>query len=157
MSYLHEEYKICRWVVLSYELLNSRKAKDFFSDELHTRAIEVWESQGSLWVCQGLSITTKRGREKVKKKKKRKRPRKARRWLQRRQGSVCPKPRIPFFFGSQVFGFRSGPSWLKYWLLHFFSTRNPSAKEVPETNYFTQQKQYLKRTTLCTYSTKAVP
>ena len=28
---------------------------------------------------------------------------------------------------------------------------------VPETDYFTQQKQYLKRTTLCTYSAKAVP
>ena len=29
------------------------------------------------------------------------------------------------------------------------STRKPCAKEVPETDYFTQQKQYLKRTTLC--------
>ncbi len=36
--------------------------------------------------------------------KKGKRPRKARRWLQRRQGSVCPTPRISFF-GSRVFGF----------------------------------------------------
>jgi hypothetical protein len=53
---------------------------------------------------------------KSRKEKKRKRPRKARRWLQRRQGSVCPKPRIPFF-GSRVFGFRNGPSRLKYRLL----------------------------------------
>ncbi len=72
-----------------------------------------------------------RGREKEKKKtkeggllpqegdmrkKKRKRPRKARRWLPRRQGSVCPQPRISFF-GSRVFGFGSSPSRLKYRLL----------------------------------------
>ncbi len=31
------------------------------------------------------------------------------------------------------------------------STRKPYAKEVPETDYLTQQKQYLKRTTLRTY------
>jgi hypothetical protein len=30
-------------------------------------------------------------------------------------------------------------------------TRKPCAKEVPEMDYFTQQKQYLKRTTLRTY------
>ncbi len=53
---------------------------------------------------------------KPEKEKKRKRPRKARRWLLRKQGSVCPTPRIPFF-GSQVFGLRSGPSRLKYRLL----------------------------------------
>ncbi len=29
------------------------------------------------------------------------------------------------FFGSRVFWFRSSPSWLKYQLLHFFSTRKP--------------------------------
>jgi hypothetical protein len=74
----------------------------------------------------------KRGREKEEKKKikeggllpqegdvrkkTRKRQRKARRWLPRRQDSVCPQPRISFF-GSQVFGFGSGPSRLKYWLL----------------------------------------
>jgi hypothetical protein len=50
------------------------------------------------------------------KEKKRKRPRKARRWLQRRQGFVCPTPRI-LFFGSRVFGLRSSPSRLKYRLL----------------------------------------
>jgi hypothetical protein len=61
------------------------------------------------------------------------------------------------FFGSQVFGFGSGPSRLKYWLLRFFTTRKPCAKEIPENDYFTQQKQYLKRTTLRTYSAKAVP
>jgi hypothetical protein len=59
----------------------------------------------------GLTPKKKGGREKDKKKtkeggrspqegdvrnKKRKRPRKVRRWLLRRQGSVCPQPRISF-------------------------------------------------------------
>ncbi len=44
-----------------------------------------------------------------KEEKKRKRPCKAIRWLQRRQSSVCPTPRISFF-GSRVFGLGSGPS-----------------------------------------------
>ncbi len=30
------------------------------------------------------------------------RPRKARRWLQQRQHSVCPKPRIPFFWFTSI-------------------------------------------------------
>ncbi len=55
-----------------YESLNSKKAKDFFADELHTKAMEVWESQGSRWVHQGWSIATKRGREKVEKRKEKK-------------------------------------------------------------------------------------
>ncbi len=38
-----------------------------------------------------------------------------------------------------------------------FFLRKPCAKEVPEMDYLTQQKQYLKRTTLRTYSAKAVP
>ncbi len=156
-SYLQEEYKIRRWVFFVLQVAQFRKAKDF----LPTSYIQgqVRESQGSHWVRQGWSIATKWGCEKVEKRKEKnkKRPRKARRWLQRRQGSVCPKPRIPFFFGSRVFGFRSGPSRLKYWLLRFFSMRKPCAKEVPEMDYFTQRKQYLKRTTLRTYSAKAVP
>ncbi len=79
--------------------------------------------------------------------KKRKRSRKARRWLPRRQGSVCPQPRN-FFFGSRVLGSErpvlfdvSAPTRLK-------STRKPCAKEVPETDYLTQQEQFLNRTTL---------
>ncbi len=54
------------------------------------------------------------------------------------------------FFGSQVAVFTSDPSRLKYWLLRFYSTRKPCAKAVLETYYFTQQKQYHKRTTLRT-------
>jgi hypothetical protein len=108
----------------SYESLNARKQRIF----LPTSYIQgqVRESQGSHRVCQGWSIATRRGCEKV---KKRKRPRKARRWLQRRQHSVCPKPRI-HFFGSRVLG--RDPSRLKYRLLRYFFTRKPCAKEVPE-------------------------
>ncbi len=57
---------------LSYEPLNTRKAKDLFANELHTRAMEVRESQGSRWVRQGWSITTTRGCEKVEKRKEKK-------------------------------------------------------------------------------------
>ncbi len=46
------------------------------------------------------SVATRRGREI----KKRKRPRKARRWLPRKQGSVCPQPRIPFFLVHEYLG-----------------------------------------------------
>ncbi len=49
-------------------------------------------------------------------KKKRKKQRKARRWL--REGKVlCVLNQEISFFGSQVFGFGSGPSRLKYQLL----------------------------------------
>ncbi len=84
--------------------------------------------------------------------KKRKRPRKARRWLQRRQHSVCPKPRFIFlvqeYWGSEVT--RLGWSIGSY---ETSSTRKPCAKAVPETDALTQQKQYHKRTTLCTMKT----
>ncbi len=95
---------------------------------------------------------------KSRKEKKRKEKDQGRREGGSSKGKVpCALNQEFLFFGSRVFGFRSGPSWLKYWLLHFFSTRKPCAKEVPVTDYFTQQKQYLKRTTLRTYSAKAVP
>ncbi len=91
------------------------KAKDFFADELHTRA-STGKTRKPLSL-PGLLYRHKKGTwESQEKETKRKRPRKARRWLQRRQGSVCPTPRIPFF-GSRVFGLRSGPSRLKYRLL----------------------------------------
>jgi hypothetical protein len=94
---------------------------------------QVRESQGSRWACQGWSIATRRGREKVKKKtglspqkrgrekiKKKKKKEKD----QGRQDSGSSKGKAPWalqqeflFFGSQVFRLRSGPSWLKYRLL----------------------------------------
>ncbi len=152
MSYLQEEYKIRRWVFFVLRVAQFKESEGFFLPTSYIQG-QVQESKGSRWVRQGWSIAIKRGREKV---KKRKRPRKARRWLQQRQGSVALNQEF-LFFGSRLFGFGSGPSRLKYRFLHFFSTRKPCVKEVPETDYFTQWKQYLKRTTLCTYSAKAVP
>jgi hypothetical protein len=137
------EYKIRSWVFFVLQVAQIKKAKDFFGDELHTRASTgkprkplsppglvyrhkkgTWEGQekkktkeGEKVARQGWSIATRRGREKEKKRKK---PRKAKRWLQRRQDCVCPQPRISFF-GSRVFGFGSGPSCLKYRIL--FTTR----------------------------------
>ena len=51
-----------------------------------------------------------------------------------------------FLFTSS--GVLRDPSRLKYRLLCYFFMRKPCAKGVPETDYLTQQKQYLKRTTL---------
>jgi hypothetical protein len=72
------------------------------------------------------------------------------------QGKIftCPQPRIPFF-GSRVAVFTSYPSCVKYWLPSPFSARKPCAKAVPETDYFMQQKQYHKRTTLCTWTSQS--
>jgi hypothetical protein len=68
-SYLQEEYLDSPSSFLSYNLLNSRKAKDFYA----------------MSYVQG-------------------------------QRSMCPKPRIPFFWFTSI-GVQGNPSWLKYWLL----------------------------------------
>ncbi len=72
MSYLQEEYMIRRRVFFVLRVSQFKKAKDFLYKELPTRAMEVRESQGSRWVCQGWSIATKRGREKVEKRREKK-------------------------------------------------------------------------------------
>ncbi len=119
-----------------------KKAKDFFANELHTRAVEVWEAKETVESARaGLSpqkgdvrkkrkrprkvvCCHKKGREKEKKKtkegglspqegdvrkrrKEKKKTKEARRWLQRRQGSMCPKPRIPFFLVHEYLGFEA--------------------------------------------------
>ncbi len=58
------------------------------------------------------------------------------------------RTRINFWFMNNTFLKR--PILLKEWLLRTFSTRKPHAKAVPLKDYFTQQKQYHKRTTLLT-------
>ncbi len=114
-SYLQEEDEIRHQVFFVLRVAQIKKAKDFFADELHPRA-STGKPRKPL-SPPGLVYRHKKGTwESQEKEKKRKWPRKARRGLQRRQGSVCPTPRIPFL-GSQVFGLRSGPSWLKYRLL----------------------------------------
>ncbi len=114
-SYLQEEDEIRRQVLLSYESLKSRKRKIFFANKLHPRA-STGKPRKPLSPPGLVYCHKKRTWESQEKEKKRKWPRKARGWLQQRQGSVCPTPRIPFF-GSRVFGLRSGLSRLKYRLL----------------------------------------
>jgi hypothetical protein len=96
IKYRQATYKICRRVFFVLRVPQVKKAKDFLSDKLHTRA-RTWKPLSP----PGLVCRQKRGREKEKKKtkegglspqegdvrkKKRKRPRKARRWL--REGKV---------------------------------------------------------------------
>jgi hypothetical protein len=150
--YLQEEHKIRQWVFFVLRVAQFRKAKDFFCRRAtykgkYGKAKEAVES-----VRAGLSPQKGDVRNSRKEKD------------QGRQEGGSSEGKVPralhkefLFFGSRVFGFRSGPARLKYWLLRFFSTRKPCAKEVPEKDYFTQQKQYLKSTTLCNYSAKAVP
>ncbi len=56
-----------------------------------------------------------------------------------------------FFFGSRVAGFWETHLGWSIGSYKILSTRKPCAKEVPATDYLTQRKQYLKRTTLRTY------
>jgi hypothetical protein len=88
---------------LSYNLLNSRKAKDFHATSY----------------VQG-------------------------------QRSMCPKPKIPFFLVHNYWGSEVTRLSLSIRSYETSSTRKRCAKAVPETDSFTQQKQYHKRTTLCT-------
>jgi hypothetical protein len=95
MSYLQEEDKIRRQVFLSYKSLNSRKRRTFYTTSYlqgpwkYGKAKEAVESAKA-----GLRLLRRAWESRE---EKRKRPRKARRWLQQRQQSVCPKPRIHFF------------------------------------------------------------
>jgi hypothetical protein len=116
-SYLQEEDKIRCRVFLSYELLNSRKWRNFLYDELPTRAMEVRESQGSHWVRHGWSNATeesvgKSGREKKETKEGEKvAPAKATFRVTRTKNSL-------FWFTSS--GVLRDPSRLKYQLLRYF-------------------------------------
>jgi hypothetical protein len=115
MSYLLQDLPLSFFVL---RVAQVKKAKDFFTNELHTRAVEVEEAKevdesaraglspqkGDVRTKRKENKKTKEGGlspqegdvRKQEKEKKRKRPRKARRWLLQRQGSVCPTPRIPF-------------------------------------------------------------
>ncbi len=120
------------------------KAKDFFTNELHTRAGST-RSQGSHGVRQGGLLPQGGDVEKEKKGKEKD---------QGRRECGSPVGKAPCALNQEfLFWFMSiwvlrDPSRLKYRLLHHFYTRKPCAKEVPEMDYFTQRKQYLKRTTL---------
>ncbi len=62
---------------------------------------------------------------------------------------MCPKPRIPFFLVHEYWGSEATHLGWSIGSYETCSTRKPCAKAVPETDYFTQQKQHHKRTTLC--------
>ncbi len=60
-------------------------------------------------------------------------------------------------FHSRVFGFGSGPSRLKYRLLQDLVYEEAMCEGSFGNGLLMQRKQYLKRTTLRTYSAKTVP
>ncbi len=92
-----------------------KESKGFFANKLHTRALEVRESQGSHWVRQGWSIATRREHDKVEKRKEKDQGRGE---GGSSEGNVpCVLNQEFLFFGSQVLVFRSDPSRMKYWLL----------------------------------------
>jgi hypothetical protein len=99
---------------------------------------------------------------KSRKEKKRKRPRKARRWLQQRQGSVCPKPIIPFFLVHEYLGLEAARlGWSIGSCISFLQGSHVQRKFRKQTTLRSesstlkgllyapiQRKQYHKRTTL---------
>ncbi len=106
---------------------------------------QVRENQGSSWVRQGWSIATRRGREKKKRKE---------RDQGRQEGGSC-KGKVPcalhqefLFLVHEYLGLEAARLGWSIGSYETWSTRKQCVKEVPETDYFTQQKQYLKRTTL---------
>ncbi len=111
--------------------------------------MEVQESHGSRWVRQGWSNPTRREREKVEKRKEKDQGRQE---GGSSEGNVPCVPNQEFiFFGSRVLGIRN--ACLSEWKGSYktSSTRKPCAKAVPEMDSLMQRKQYLKRTTLCTF------
>ncbi len=63
---------------------------------------------------------------------------------------MCPKARIPFFLVHEYWGSEAAHLGWSIGSYETSSTRKPCTKAVPETDYFTEQKQYHKRTTLHT-------
>ncbi len=94
------------------------------------------------------SVATRKGREKKKKKKKK-----------TKEGEKVAPPkarfRVPstkkFLFLVHEYLGSERPISIEVSAPASFFARKPCAKEVPEMDYFTQRKQYLKRTTLRTY------
>ncbi len=111
---------------LSYELLKTRKRRIFLPTS-YIQGQEVQEAKEAIESARaGLS----------QKRKEKKRPRKARRWL--REGKVLCVLNQEFLFWFTSIWVLRDPTRLKYRLLRHFYTRKPCAKEVPETDYFTQ-------------------
>ena len=147
-------YKIRRWDFLSYELLNLGKQRIFCQWATYKGSGSTGKPRKPL-SPPGLVYCHKKGDvRKSRKEKKRKRPRKARRWLQRRQGSVCPKPRIPFFWFTSI--------WVLKWPISV-EVSAPTRLGLRGSNV---RRKFRKRTTLRSksstlkgllYAAKAVP
>ncbi len=144
---LQVEHKIRRWV---FFVLRVAQWRIFFVHELHTRA-STGKPRKPL-SPPGLVYRHKKGTWESQEKKKTKEgekvaPAKAR--------FREPYTKNSFFLVHEYLGLEAAR--LGWNIGRFYSTRKPCAKEVPEKDYFTQRKQYLKRTILRTYSAKAVP
>ncbi len=145
------------------QVAHSRKRRTFYTTSYlqgqwkYGKAKEAVESTRA-----GLS-KQKGDVRKLRKEKKRKEKDQGRREGGSSEGKVpCALNQEFLFFGSRVFGFRSGPSRLKYRLLHSFPTRKPCAKEIRKRTTLRsesstlkgllyapiQQKQYHKKTTV---------
>ncbi len=151
-SYLQEEYKICRWVFFVLRVTQVKKAKDFFADELHTR-VSTGKPRKPL-SPPGLVYRHKKGMWESQEKKKTKEGKKV---APAKAIFHVPSTKNSFFLVHEYLGLEAARLGWSIGSYETWSTRKQCAKEVPEMDYFTQQKQYLKRTTLRTYSAKAVP
>ncbi len=112
MSYLQEEDKIRRQVFFVLQVTQVKKAKDFFCRRATYKGKYGKAKEAIKSARAGLSPQEGDVRKLRKKKDE-----------GRREGGSS-KGKVPCalhqevpFFGSRVFGFRSGPSWLKYRLL----------------------------------------
>ncbi len=149
-SYLQEEDKIRRWVFFVLRVAQIKKAKYFFTNELHTRAST--EKPRKPLSPPGLVYRHKKGtweRKEID---------------QGRQEGGSSEGKVPcalhqefLFFVHEYLGLEAARLGWSIRSYETWSMRKPCAKKVPKTDYFTQRKQYLKRTTLRTYSAKAVP
>ncbi len=117
----------------------------------------IYRHKKGTWESQEKKIATKRGGEKVKKKKRKEKDQGRQEGGSSKGKDPCAQHQEFLFFVHEYLGLEAARLGWSIGSYETWSTRKPCAKEVPETDYFTQQKQYLKRTTLRTYSAKSVP
>jgi hypothetical protein len=132
-SYLLQDSLLSFFVLRVAQL---KKAKDFFANKLHTRAVEAQEAKEAIESARaGLSPQKGNVRKKRKEKRKtkeggllpqegdvRKRRKEKKKTMEGKKVATAKAMfRVPytknFFFGSRVFGLGCGPSRLKYRLL----------------------------------------
>jgi hypothetical protein len=120
---------------LSHELLNSRKRRTFYAMSYLQGPWKYGKVKEAVESAKAGLTLLRRAWESWE--ENRKRPRKEEGGSS--EGNVPCVPNQEFiFFGSRGLG--RDPSQLKYRLLRYFFSREPCAKEVPETDYLTQQK-----------------